>query len=51
MNEALKHMDEAFKWLSKIYVNDEAVDFMAMARQELRTAFQILKETEASVDE
>lgn len=38
MNETLKHIKTAFAWLSRIPVTDDAVDFMAMARQELREA-------------
>ena len=42
-NETAKeHMDNAFRWLSKIPVRDESVDYMAMARQELREAFKAL---------
>lgn len=41
-----KHLDSAYLWLSKIPVSGEAVDAMAMARQELRAAFQLLKEPE-----
>lgn len=38
------HMDKAYAWLSKIPVSGEAVDAMAMARQELRAAFKLLPE-------
>lgn len=37
-----KHMDNAFQWLSKIPVSDNSVDYMAMARQELREAFKLI---------
>ena len=37
-----KHMDNAFHWLSKIPVSDNSVDYMAMARQELREAFKLI---------
>ena len=39
---AKKHLDNAFLWLSKIPVTGESVDWMAMARQELREAFRAL---------
>lgn len=42
MNSAKKHLDNAFCWLNKIPVAGEAVDYMAMARQELREAFKAL---------
>lgn len=41
-----KKLDSAYLWLSRIPVSGEAVDAMAMARQELRAAFQLLNETE-----
>lgn len=37
-----QHLDQAYLWLSRIPVTGEAVDHMAMARQELRAAFQLL---------
>lgn len=37
-----KHLDKAYLWLSKIPVTGEAVDYMAMARQEMRAAFQVV---------
>ena len=47
MDEKLKkHLDAAYIWLSKIPVSGEAVDAMAMARQELRTAWAILNDDE-----
>lgn len=42
MNPAKKHMDSAYHWLSKIPVSGESVDYMAMARQELREAFKAM---------
>lgn len=45
MDEKLKnHLDAAYLWLSKIPVSGDAVDAMAMARQELRAAFKLLLE-------
>lgn len=38
MNKALEHIDAAYAWLSKVQVSAENVDFLAMARQELRYA-------------
>ena len=44
MNELKNHLDQAYMWLSKIPVSGEAVDAMAMARQELREAFRLANE-------
>lgn len=41
MNNLKNHLDQAYMWLSKIPVTGEAVDHMAMARQELREAFRL----------
>lgn len=41
MNELKKRLEQAYAWLSKIPVSGEAVDAMAMARQELRVAFKL----------
>jgi hypothetical protein len=46
MNKAKQHLDNAFRWLSKIPVKEESVDYMAMARQELREAFRALPDDE-----
>jgi hypothetical protein len=50
MNTVKKHMDNAFLWLSKIPVTGEAVDYMAMARQELREAFKALPDEKTSTE-
>lgn len=51
MDEKLKkHLDAAYIWLSKIPVSGESVDAMAMARQELRTAWSILNDDEVKKD-
>jgi hypothetical protein len=42
VDKVKKHLDSAYYWLSKIPVTGESVDWMAMARQELRAAFQEL---------
>lgn len=42
MQTVKKHVDSAYLWLSKIPVSGESVDYMAMARQELREAFKAL---------
>lgn len=42
MDKVKKHLDSAYYWLSKIPVTGESVDWMAMARQELREAFRAL---------
>ena len=49
MNKALEHIDAAYAWLSTVPVSGEGVDFLAMARQELRAARQAAaEEQEAS---
>lgn len=44
MNTGMEHIDAAYSWLSKILVSGESVDFLAMARQELRAARQAVAE-------
>lgn len=36
----LEHLDAAYNWLARVVVSGESVDFLAMARQELRAARQ-----------
>lgn len=48
--QIMEKLDTAYSFLSKIPVMDEAVDYMAMARQELRAAFAILKDGEVNED-
>ena len=51
MDEKLKkHLDAAYIWLSKVPVSGAAADAMAMARQELRTAWAILNDDEVKKD-
>ena len=40
MEKIKQHLDRAYSYLSKIPVTGEAVDLMAIVRQELRTAYQ-----------
>ena len=47
MDKVKKHLDSAYYWLSKIPVTGESVDWMAMARQELREAFRALPDDES----
>ena len=45
MNKILMHSSAAYKWLSKYPENyGEMVDFVAMARQELREVNRLLQE-------
>ena len=44
--EMKRHINTAFAHLSKIPVSDIYVDYMAIARAELRATFDILKESE-----
>lgn len=41
MNDLMKQLDTAFALLSKIPVSGDAVDYMALARQSMRAAYQI----------
>ena len=43
LNEAMAGMDRAFNTLCKIYVNEDNVERMAVAKQEMRGVFVILK--------
>ena len=45
-----KQLDAAYLWMSKIPVSGEAVDAMAMARQELRAVYAILNDGEVKED-
>ena len=38
MEKAIMHLEEMKKWMDRVWVNEENVDFMAMARQEYRNA-------------
>lgn len=40
MSSILEHVDAAYTWLSKVTVSGDSVDYLAMARQELRAAQQ-----------
>lgn len=40
MSIITEHLDAAYTWLSKVTVSGDSVDFLAMARQELRAARQ-----------
>lgn len=42
----LKKMDSAYGLLARVTVNGENVDLLAMARQELREAFHLMKALE-----
>lgn len=48
MNDTLRHIKTAMGWLRRIPVMDNAVDFMAMARQELNQAIAIEEAKEAT---
>ena len=44
LNKAFEHLAAAYAWLSKVPVSGEGVDFLAMARKELRAARQAAAE-------
>lgn len=48
MSEAQKRLDQAFKWLSRVTVSGESVDCLAMARQELRAAYQVMEKEDGN---
>lgn len=43
-----EHLNKVFYWLSKIPVQDVFVDYMAMARQELRELDKLIQEDKPS---
>lgn len=46
MDEVKKKLDNIFRWLDMVTVSGQSVDFLAMARQELRRAYQEVKNCE-----
>lgn len=42
MDEIKKKLDSVSRWLDMVTVSGQSVDFLAMARQELRAAYQLL---------
>ena len=46
MKAVMEHMDAAYKWLVIMNVSGDNVDYLAMAKQELRAAYQAGKELE-----
>lgn len=50
MNLVKKNLDNAFHYLSMIPVTGESVDYMAMARQALREAFQMLPDDDPNAE-
>jgi hypothetical protein len=46
MNEAQKHLDEAFRLLSTISVKGDDVESMAAAKSKLRVAYSLIEEKE-----
>lgn len=51
VRQAIKHMEEAFKYLDSITVSGANVDILALARQELRKAYKEAKECEEPKEE
>lgn len=43
MAEVKSHLDKAFNYLNQISVKGDSVDLLALAKQELRTAFSELQ--------
>lgn len=44
MNEAAKHIEQAYGYLSKLSVSGDAVELLALARVELREAHKLATE-------
>ena len=44
MDEVKKKLDNISRWLDMVTVSGQSVDFLAMARQELRAAYAALEE-------
>ena len=44
MDEVKKKLDNVSRWLDMVTVSGQSVDFLAMVRQELRGAYEALKE-------
>lgn len=44
-----EHINQAYKMLSAVSVSGDSVDYMAMARQELRAAHKLALESEKEV--
>lgn len=51
MNEAAKHIERAYDYLSKLSVSGDAVELLALARVELREAHRLASESKAKEDE
>lgn len=51
VRRSIKHMEEAFKYLNSITVSGANVDILALARQELRKAYQEAKDCEEPKEE
>lgn len=51
IKNSIKHMEEAFKYLNNITVSGSNVDILALARQELRKAYQEVKNCEEPKEE
>ena len=45
-----KHLNKAFQYVSKLQVSGDAVDLVALARAELRAAWQEIENTETEGD-
>ena len=50
MKESRQHIDKAYGYLSKIPVNGDFVEPMALARQELREAYALAEAREKEQD-
>lgn len=48
MNEAVKHIEQAYGYLSKLSVSGDAVELLALVRVELREAHKLASEHKES---
>lgn len=49
-NKLKTHLDKAYQYISKLQVSGDAVDLVALARAELRAAWQEIENTETEGD-
>lgn len=42
MDDIKKRIEAAYAWLNRLAVTGESVDYLAVARQELRAAYELL---------
>ena len=51
MEKLKNHLDQAYRYISKIPVSEDAVDLMALARRELRAAYKEAENKQSKKEE